>query len=71
MVLEVDDTFTFERKAAMDAANEHVQAWETMMGKLIQAIPSAKPGARWIPMQRVFELSSASAATLPSHSLRV
>jgi len=30
MILEVDESFTFERKAAMDASNVKVQNWRQM-----------------------------------------
>jgi L-rhamnose mutarotase len=57
MVMEVDDDFDFERKAAMDAANPKVQEWEALMWKFQQPLPSAKPGEKWILMDKIFELS--------------
>ena len=56
MVMEVDGTFTFERKAAADAANPRVQAWETLMWKYQEAIPGGAPGAKWQLLDRIFEL---------------
>ena len=47
MILEVDESFTFERKAAMDAANPKVQEWEALMWKFQQALPGSKPGEKW------------------------
>lgn len=58
MIMEVDDTFTFERKADMDAANEKVQEWETLMWKFQQPLPGAKPGEKWVLMERIFELKA-------------
>ncbi|CAL1516965.1 L-rhamnose mutarotase [Chitinophaga sp. MM2321] len=56
MIMEVDDTFTFERKDAMDAANPAVQVWEQLMWKYQQAIPVAKPGEKWVVMDQIFSL---------------
>jgi len=56
MVMEVDDTFSFERKAAMDTANPKVQAWEQLVWKYQQAIPGSKPGEKWVLMEKIFSL---------------
>jgi len=56
MIMEVDDTFTFERKANMDATNPKVQEWEQLMWKYQAAIPGAKPGEKWVMMTKIFEL---------------
>jgi len=56
MVMEVDETFSFERKAAMDAANPKVQAWERLVWKYQQAVPGAKPGEKWTLMEKIFSL---------------
>jgi L-rhamnose mutarotase len=56
MIMEVDDTFSFERKGAMDAANAKVQEWEELMWKYQQAIPVAKPGEKWVIMDKIFTL---------------
>lgn len=56
MIMEVNDTFSFDRKSSMDAVNEKVQEWETLMWKYQQPVPGAKPGEKWIMMDRIFEL---------------
>ncbi|RKR80870.1 L-rhamnose mutarotase [Mucilaginibacter gracilis] len=56
MIMETDDSFTFERKAAMDAANAKVQQWEQLMWKFQQAIPGSKPGEKWVFMNKIFQL---------------
>ena len=56
MIMETEDDFSFERKAEMDAANETVQEWETLMWKYQQALPVAKPGEKWIFMDKIFDL---------------
>lgn len=56
MIIEANDEFSFEKKAAMDADNSKVQEWETLMWKFQQALPWAKPGEKWILMDKIFEL---------------
>jgi L-rhamnose mutarotase len=56
MLMEVDESYSPERKAAMDAANEKVQDWENLMWKYQQALPGVKPGEKWMLMNRIFEL---------------
>ncbi len=55
MIIEVTEDFSFERKAKMDAENARVQEWETLMWNYQQALPFAKPGQKWMPMEKVFE----------------
>lgn len=57
MILEADDSFSFEKKAAADAANSVVQDWETLMWRYQQALPTAKPGEKWLLMNKIFELA--------------
>ena len=40
MILEVDASFTFEKKAKMDAKNSKVQDWEKLMWSFQQALPN-------------------------------
>ena len=56
MILEVNDSFSFEKKGAMDAANPKVQEWEDLMWNYQQAIPAAKEGEKWVIMDKVWEL---------------
>ena len=56
MILEADDNFSFDKKAAMDVANPKVQDWETLMWRYQKALPTAKPGEKWLLMQRIFSL---------------
>ena len=58
MIMEVNDSFSFERKTAMDQQNEKVQAWEELMWKYQQAVPGAKPGEKWVIMNKIFELTT-------------
>lgn len=56
MIMETKDSFSFEEKAAADAANAKVQEWETLMWKYQQAIPGSKPGEKWMLMEKIFEV---------------
>lgn len=56
MIMEVNEQFSFERKAAADAANEKVQEWETLMWKYQQALPGSKPGEKWTLMNNIFSI---------------
>lgn len=57
MVMEVADNFSFEAKAQADEANPKVQEWEALMWKYQQALPTAKPGEKWLLMEKIFQLS--------------
>jgi L-rhamnose mutarotase len=57
MIMETDDTFTFENKSAMDAGNPKVQEWEQLMWKFQQPIAGSKPGEKWVLMGKIFELN--------------
>jgi len=56
MIMEVKDDFSFEAKARADAANEKVQEWEKLMWTYQQALPLAKPGEKWMLMEKIFSL---------------
>jgi L-rhamnose mutarotase len=58
MVMEVNDKFSFELKQKIDRENPKVQEWEALMWKFQQALPQAKPGEKWLFMERIFKLAS-------------
>jgi len=58
MIMEVEEDFTFDRKAHMDAGNDKVQAWEMLMWKYQQALPFADPGEKWKLMDLIFSLNA-------------
>lgn len=57
MIMEVNDKFTFERKAEMDKVNEKVQQWEELMWKYQEPIEGATPGEKWVMLSKIFDLS--------------
>ena len=56
MMVETEDGFSFERKAAMDDANPEVQEWEQLMSNFQLPLPWAKKGEKWIVMDKIFHL---------------
>jgi L-rhamnose mutarotase len=56
MIMEVDDNFSFEQKAAMDASNPKVQEWENFVWKYQERLPGSNPGEKWILMKNIFDL---------------
>lgn len=58
MIMDTIDSFSFEAKAAADVVNEKVQEWETLMWNYQQALPVAKPGEKWVLMNKIFDLNT-------------
>jgi L-rhamnose mutarotase len=56
MILHTTDAFTLEATAAADGANPKTQEWEQLMWKYQKALPQPKPGQKWIPMEKIFEV---------------
>ena len=56
MIMETDDDFSFERKAAADRNNTKVQEWEQVMWKYQQPLAEATAGEKWLLMNKIFEL---------------
>jgi L-rhamnose mutarotase len=58
MIMEVNENFSFELKARLDRENTKVQEWERLMWRFQKALPEAKPGEKWMLMERIFSLHS-------------
>lgn len=56
MIVEVDETFSPERKKKLDEGNPKVQEREQLMWKFQQALPSAMKGEKWVATERIFKL---------------
>lgn len=54
MIIEATEAFSFEAKAAADAANAKVQEWEQLMWKYQRAVPGGAPGEKWRLMTRIY-----------------
>jgi L-rhamnose mutarotase len=62
MIMEVNELFSFDAKAEADRCNPKVQEWERLMWKFQRPLPEAKPGEKWMLMERVFKLEQPQAA---------
>jgi L-rhamnose mutarotase len=60
MILEVNESFSFERKVEADRNDPKVQEWEKLMWKFQKPLPGARPGEKWLLMDRIFKLESGS-----------
>ena len=56
MIMDVNESFSFEAKSKADATNPKVQEWETLMWNFQQALPFAKSGEKWVLMNKIFSL---------------
>jgi L-rhamnose mutarotase len=54
MIMETEDDFDPQKKAAMDAANPKVQEWERLMWKFQSPLPWASNGEKWVQMKKIF-----------------
>jgi L-rhamnose mutarotase len=59
LILEAGPEFSLEAKAAADTANPIVQEWEKLMWRFQKPLPQAKPGEKWLLMEKVFDLKTA------------
>lgn len=56
MLMEVSEQFSFEKKAIADRENPKVREWEELMWKFQEPLPDARPGEKWMLMERIFKL---------------
>jgi L-rhamnose mutarotase len=56
MIMDVGADFSFEKKAELDRNNPKVREWEELMWKFQRPLPEAKPGEKWLLMEKIFEL---------------
>jgi L-rhamnose mutarotase len=56
MIMEVNESFSFEAKARSDQQNPKVQEWEKLMWRFQQPLPEAKTDEKWLRMERIFKL---------------
>ena len=58
MIMEVNESFSFEKKAKSDQENPKVREWESLMWKFQQPLEGAAPGEKWLRMDRIFKLEN-------------
>lgn len=56
MIIEVNESFSFDKKAALDENNPKVQEWETLMWEYQQSLPMAKKNEKWLLLNEIFKL---------------
>ncbi|MDO5968926.1 L-rhamnose mutarotase [Flavivirga aquimarina] len=56
LIIDTHESFSLENKGKMDSENPIVQKWEDLMWNYQKALPNAKPGEKWILMERIFKL---------------
>jgi L-rhamnose mutarotase len=56
MLMETGTGFDPAAKAARDAADPDVQAWEALMATVQRPIPAAVAGEKWVTAARIFAL---------------
>jgi len=56
MIMEVNESFSFAAKSKADQLNPKVQEWERLMWTFQKSLPQAKPGEKWLLLERVFKL---------------
>jgi L-rhamnose mutarotase len=61
LIMDAPNDFSLEAKAAADASNPEVQAWQHLMWTFQRALPWAAPGEKWMRMQRIFSLAELGA----------
>lgn len=56
MIIEVTDTFSFENWDEVNGNTPKSSEWETLMWNYQQALPFAKPGEKWMLMEKIYQL---------------
>ncbi|QBY03562.1 L-rhamnose mutarotase [Thalassotalea sp. HSM 43] len=56
MIMDVNDSFSFEAKQQADLSNPKVVEWEQLMWVFQQQLPWAKGDEKWLLMDKIFNL---------------
>ncbi|WHO92684.1 L-fucose mutarotase [Xanthomonas campestris] len=59
MLMTVGEDYDPAAKAARDAGDPRIQAWEALMWRFQKALPGSAPGEKWREAGRIFALSEA------------
>lgn len=57
MIMETGPDFSSGIKAAADAADPDVRAWEALMDQFQKPLSGARAGEKWTPAELIFDLS--------------
>jgi L-rhamnose mutarotase len=61
MVIDFTPEYSEPAKAAADASNAHVKAWNSLMNELQQELPFAagdRASGKWRPMEHIYSLAA-------------
>lgn len=58
MLMETTSDFDPASKAARDAADPEIQAWETLMDRFQRRLPFAVEGEKWISAEQIYTLDA-------------
>jgi L-rhamnose mutarotase len=56
MILQTADDFSLDAKEAADRTNPIMQQWEVLMWQYQKLFAEARPGEKWVLMEKIFEL---------------
>ena len=56
MILQTTDDFSLDAKQAADTESPEMRKWEELMWKFQKPLPHARPGEKWVRMQKIFEV---------------
>lgn len=57
MIMETEESFSFDKKAKLDEDNPTIAEWEQLMLKYQQPFDGSQPGEKWKLMDKIFSLS--------------
>ena len=60
LIIDAPEDFSPAAKAAADANDLQVQAWEKLMWTFQKPLPWASPGSKWVLTDRIFSLAQMS-----------
>lgn len=55
MILRTTEDFSLDAKISADKASPVMQKWEELMNRFQKPLPEARPGQKWVPMEKIFE----------------
>ncbi|WP_288454149.1 L-rhamnose mutarotase [uncultured Acinetobacter sp.] len=56
MIMETTDDYDADLAQSVAVSEPKNLEWETLMSQYQQVLPSAKPGEKWIEMEKIFDL---------------
>jgi L-rhamnose mutarotase len=57
MLLDTNESFSFEKKKKIDEEDPVVQKWEALMSTYQQPLPWGTAGDKWVLMKNIFKLN--------------